>query len=239
MKYRIICLALFLVSAAGLAADAFGQTSFEDETLIQLKNSSEQTMEGKKMRIVTVEERFENEGKTSVSFSKSMNEILPPDRNRFVYEEMTASGIERTEYINIGENSFVRRNDGEWKISVPSGMIIGSGTGSGNGIIPKVEVAIVKTLTKGETVNNQSADLYKTIESRKYIYPDTTYINVSTESFWFDRRGMLVKSSREFQDGERKSLSRTTEEYEYNPNFKIEAPIIKSESKKTTRRKNS
>ena len=207
------------------------EMSFEDDALIQLKKFSEQAVEGKKLRIVTVEERFENDDTTPVSFSKSINEILPPDRNRFIYEKRTASGIERTEYIDIGEKSFVRRNGGEWEIVVPSGTVIGGGMGNGNGIIPKVETTIVKSLIKGETVNNQSADLYKTVESRKYIYPDKTYINVSTESFWFDRRGMLIKSFREFQDGERKNLSRTTEEYEYNPSFNIVAPTIKSKPK--------
>lgn len=185
-------------------------------------------MEGKKLRIVSVREEFENEGKTSVGFNRSINEILPPDRNRYVYEERTANGtIERTEYIDIGDKSFVRRNGGEWEILVPSGMGNGAGNGAG-GIIPKVEISIVKSLIKNETVNNQSADLYKTVESRKYIYPDKTYTNVSIESFWFDRDGKLVKSIREFQDGERKSISRTTEEFDYNANFKIEAPTIKT-----------
>ncbi len=229
MRYKIISVVLFSVFLAGLVANVFGQEmSFEDETLIQLKKFSEQWMEGKKLRIVTVREEFDNEGKTSVGFSKSINEVLPPDRNRYVYEKRTTGGTERTEYIDIGDKSFVRRNGGEWETVVPSGMGIGSGTGNGDEIIPKVETSIVKSLIKNETVNNQSADLYKTVESRKYIYPDRTFTNVSTECFWFDRAGKLVKSIREFQDGERKSLLRTTEEYDYNANFKIEVPIVKT-----------
>jgi hypothetical protein len=192
-------------------------------------------MEGKKLRIVTVDEQFENQSPTPVSFSKSIREILPPDRNRRIYETRTVNGIERIEYIDIGEKSFMRRNDGEWEIYAPTGMGMGNGSGYEDGI-PKVEITTVKTLTRGETINNQTVDLYKTVVSKKFIYPTKTFTEISTESFWFDRSGKMLKSIREFQDGARNSLSRTTVEYEYNPNLKIEEPRVKNKPKAQVKR---
>lgn len=81
---------------------------------------------------------------------------------------------------------------------------------------------------KGETVNNQTADLYQIVTNRKYIYPTKNYTDVQTESYWFDASGRFVKILEEYYDGDTKNVSRKTEEYEYDPNIKIEAPVLKT-----------
>ncbi len=63
------------------------------------------------------------------------------------------------------------------------------------------------------------------------------YSVITKASDWFDKNGLYVKNSDEFENTEMKLITRTTREYEYDPNIKIEAPIIKSESKQTPKQK--
>lgn len=207
------------------------EATFNDETLYALIRNSKPLMEGKRMRFVTIKEEFEDEGKTFVSSTKSTNEILPPDRSRLVYETKTPRGAERVEHISIGERRFVRRNGGEWEILTPSGGGMGSGIGNGSGDIPQTETTTVRTLTKNVIVNDQKTDWYKSVVSVKFIFPTRTYTNIYTESYWFDADGRMIRSASESKYGDTKTVSRQTESYEYNPNLKIEAPIIKRKTK--------
>lgn len=207
------------------------EATFDENTLNALKKDSAAWLEGKKIRIVSVDERLENEGKTSVVRSKSTSEFLPPDRYHYIFETTTAAGTERTEYIDIGKESFVRRGDGDWEIFVPSGKG-GMGNGTGDGFErPQIETKVVRTLSKNVNVNDQTANLYQTVTTVKYTFTTRTHTNVFIESYWFDNSGRMLKSFEETQYGDTKKSTRSTTEYDYDPNLKIEAPRIKNKPK--------
>lgn len=228
LKAAAFVFAFLLSASLNVAAQ---ESTFEDEDFYKVKGQASEMLDGKILRITTVEESFENGNKTPVKFEKYINEIIPPDRSHFVVEKKTAKGIERTEYIDIGKERFIKENGGEWKKFEPTGSGVGSGSGSGSGVEPKIETSVKNILKKGETVNKQTVDLYQIVTNRKYIYPTKTYTDVQTESYWFDRSGRFVKTLEEYNDGETKTVSRKTETYEYDPNIKIEAPVLKTQAK--------
>ena len=222
--------ALALLTMLNVSAQAL---TFDDATLIELRKISAQEMEDRNMRIVTLTEMFENDNKTPVEFEKFIREFVPPDRERSIFETKTANGIERTEYIDIGANRFVKHGDGKWEkfVATGSGMTGGEGNGSGDDE-RKIETTVIKRLKKGEVVNNRTVDCYERVVTHKYIYPAKTYTNTFTDAFWFDADGKLIKALSESNEGEKKRISRTIWEYEYDPKLKIEAPIIKTGTKR-------
>lgn len=221
----VLMLGTFLNAAAQ-------ELTFEDNDLYALKDKARQMLEGKTLRITSTEEWFENGSKAPVRLEKSINEVIPPDRSHFVSERQTPQGFERTEYIDIGRQRYIKENKGEWKEFKGSGGGIGSGEGNGSGEDVKIETTVARKLKKGEIVNRQKVDLYETVVTQKYIYPTRIYTTVRTEAFWFDNKGRYVKTLEEYREGDMKVFSRTTQEYEYDlKNIKIEAPIIKADSK--------
>lgn len=230
-KLSVLVLTLIFPLVTLLTVSA-QEATFEDKTLKELIKNSAQWKENKKIRIVVVSEEFADEGKTSVSYSKQTIEVLPPDRSRNVYETRTARGIEREEYLTVGKQRFVRSGDGAWEIFAPTiGEGMGNGSGTGSGDRPTVETGIARTLTKNVAVGGQTADLYKVVTTTRYTYATRAYTILETDSHWFDSRGRIVKEVEEQQNGNTKTLSRRTEDYEYDPKLKIETPVIGKKNK--------
>ncbi len=95
LKTIVLVEALSFFALLNVAADA----TFENDALIDLKKeSAAMKKDALKPRIVTVAEEFEDEGKTSISLSKSIRESVSPNRSHYVFETRTVKGIERTEY---------------------------------------------------------------------------------------------------------------------------------------------
>lgn len=116
---------VFVLSLAAFLNAVAQKTTFDENNFYKLKARAREMLSGKTLRITTTEELFEKGSNTSIKSEKYINEIIPPDRTHFVVEKKTAKGIERTEYIDIGRERFIRENDGEWKI------FKGGGSGSG------------------------------------------------------------------------------------------------------------
>lgn len=209
------------------------ENTFNDADLQMLTNAAWDKLEGKTYRSTTTSLVFSNGSQTPVRTEKFISEVIPPEREHYVSISETPEGIKRHEYIRVGARRFAKDDDGEWKELGGSGTGNGSGVGNGSGSgNVKIERSVVRTLKKGETINNKKVDLYETVTTIRFIYPAKTRTEIDRTAYWFDANGLFVKTENEYQDSDERENSRTTREYEYNPkNLKIEAPVIKTESK--------
>lgn len=201
------------------------ESTFDDDAFYNLKEKAETFLDKGVLRLTIIEQSFENGSKIPNRLEKYISEVIPPDRRRFIVEKKTKNGIERTEYIDIANQRFVKKNNSNWEIFKPEGSGVGSGSGNGGGENVKIEHSTENKLKRGVIINNQKADYYETKTTFKYIYPTRTVVSYSKEGFWFDEKGRYVKAIEEGFDEETKSLSQKTTEYEYDPKIKIEAPI--------------
>jgi hypothetical protein len=204
------------------------ETTFDDDVLNNLKAQAEENLDNRILRLTIVEETFENGGKLAASSEKYISETIPPDRSRFITEKKTKNGVvERTEYISIGNQRFIKKHGGNWEIFKPAGGGSGVGSGAGGGKIEdfKIETSSVNKLKRGVTLNKQKTDYYETVTTTKFVYPTRTVVNYSKEGYWFDAKGRYVKAVEEHFSGESKFMRRKTTDYEYDADIKIEAPI--------------
>ena len=227
MKNLKIAALIFGLLFGAVVNAAAQENTFNEETLSKLQTEAEQEIKNKSFRVKTVEERSDKSGLTEDRTTLSVLEVVPPDREHLISKTETADGVKIYETINVGGRSFIREDNGVWRETTGTGSGRGSGSGSGNGSGEmKVETTTVRNLKKGEKVNNQIGDLYETTTTTKNIYPNKTYTHVSKSSYWFDSKGLLIKSINEYEDLDDKRLSRTTRDYEYDPKIKIEIPVI-------------
>jgi hypothetical protein len=218
---------LVLCAALNVAAQ---ESAFKDEDLKALIKNAAEKLDGKTYRLKTTSVNYRNGNSTPAFTEKTISEFIPPERERIITETQTPEGVKRYESIRIGEKRFIRYDNGEWQEMGGTGM--GSGNGSGGGTSAKVETTIERRFRKGEIINNQTADFYETVTTTKFIYPEKTYTTVWKTANWFDVNGLFVKSENEYQsDHYTKTIFRTTREYEYDANIKIEAPLIDSKQK--------
>ena len=223
-----------LALVAAFVFGAFHQISaqemtFKAEDLAVLTKNASEKLEGRAYRSNTVNVFYKNGSAASTSTTKSIREFIPPDRVHYVFEAKDAKSTTRYELIRIGEKTYTRANDEEWKEG-GSGSGMGSGIGDGDTAV-KIERSEKRILKKGVLLNKQKVDFYETEVTVKYIYPNQTYTTVYSDSYWFNAGGMYVKTESVYLDNSSKNTSRNTTEYEYNPKIKIAAPILPKQKK--------
>lgn len=214
---------LFFTFSGVSAQENILTTEDLDIVINDLVNTANQKIKDKTRRVTTTSTFSTIGSEVSTRKYKTIWEIIPPDREHFVSENESVEGVKRYEFIRIGDKRFVRENNGEWKEESGNGR--GSGNGAGAGIDAVIERTVERRVKKGETVNNQTADLYEIVTVTKYIYPNKTITNSWKQSYWIDKNGLFVRTEDEFQNGEANTISRTVRDYEYDSNIKIEAPI--------------
>jgi tetratricopeptide (TPR) repeat protein len=227
-KKNVRIAAFIIITIIGSVFNVIAQKStFEDSNLYDLKQKAETFSDNSVVRVTINEENFDKGDKVPANFKKYINEVIPSDgsnsiyRSRFISEEKTKNGVEREELITIGNQRYIKKNNGNWEVFKSEGS--GSGSGSGENI--KIETTSENKLQRGVIINNQKTDYYQTTTTYKYFYPTGTIISYTKEGFWFDQKGRYVQTLEESFDGETKNIARKTTVYEYDPNIKIEAPI--------------
>lgn len=223
-KLNVVVFLAALIFCAYLNTSAQENTFKEEDLQARLKIAL-QKLEGKSYRMTTDYAFYKDDDSVPDFTEKIIDEFVPPEREHHLSETKTAKGIERYESIRIGAKQFVKYGSGEWKILDGSGSGTGNGMGNGGGNA-RIEQTVERRLKKGETVNNQTVDLYETIVTIRRIYPTNTQTQISRNSYWLNVNNMLVKAEDEYQNGERGTRSLNTKEYKYDQNIKIEAPII-------------
>lgn len=225
-KVEMILSLMFILCA--FKAISAQKNDFSDENLTVLKKNAWKTLEETPYRLTIITTASDAEYKT-------IREVIPPDREHYISESKTSKGIKLTETIRIGIRKFEREDNGEWKESALSGSGNGSGNGSGSGsgayTKPKIEKKVERKLKKNTSVNKLKADLYEVITTTTFILQTGTFSNVSSESYWFDKDGRILKSEYLYKVGANKTSTRTNNDYDYNAVIKIEAPILDKAAK--------
>jgi tetratricopeptide (TPR) repeat protein len=226
MKNHVGLAALITTIIFSITLQATAQEStFEDNTLYNLKLKAETFSNDSIVRVTIIEENFKNGDKVPENSIKYTNEVIPPNgsnliyKSHFISEKTTKNGVEREEFITIGNQRYIKKNNSKWEVFNP----MGSGNGSGESV--KIETSSDNKLQRGVIINNQKTDYYQTTTTYKHLYPTGTLIRYFKEGFWFDSTGRYVQTLEESFNGETKNINRKTTVYEYNPNIKIEAPI--------------
>ena len=223
-----VLLMLFLFALANVSAQ---ENTFTDEDLKNLTNNAIEKLKGKSHRQKKFYEIYEEGKPKPILTQRNLREFIPPDRIYFSSERENAEGRKRFEAIYIGEKEYIRVDNGEWQELVRGGEGNGVGNGTSIGDDVRIETTVERKLKKGEMVNKRIADRYEKIITTKVIFPDKTYTSVEREVNWFDANGLLVKYYQEVQDDKLKRTYRTTTDYEYDANIRIEAPVLNGAAK--------
>lgn len=227
---RTFVLAAFVV--AGLIINVAAQDelkAFTREELEALKKNASEKLKGKTYRSVETSESFIRQDFIGNFVNKTTYEIVPPDRRRSIIETKEASGVRRDEWIYIGNRTFHKKGDEDWQeISVISE---GRGSGGGRGIAIVSEMpekTVEYKLTRKQIINDQETDLYEVINTSRY---ESGYSIIFKDRTWFNQDGLFVKTEYERTNTNSTGFFRVTKEYEYDPNIRIEAPLIKEKDK--------
>lgn len=221
MKYKIFGLILFSVFTMKFAANVFGQEPIDRaKEFRELQNKSQAILSSKSYRVTTTTEVFADKGASSKVKYISISESVPPDRRRYIFtldKETTKS-----EVISIGEDVFIKDEKGKWKIDDTKSETY---TGVGSSLPAKF---IEKTSFAGQVVN--------IFEEQSRSFSEKGGDQEATTRYWFNSEGQLLKTESEKTDLKSKQVSHSVSLYEYDLNIKIEAPIIKSETKSNPKR---
>ncbi len=224
-----IILALAFISICFV--NIFGQIkTINKDEFITVFDKWKQYSEQKTYRVKTVSESEIN-GNPSSRSEESYFEYAPPDKQKFVSELKTPTFNAKIETIQIGEKKYTRKDSGEWKE-----VTIEKKTPPKGNIKIIVEADEYRYIGQ-EIVSGQNAEIYQRNTKHKITSEKNSAESFSTikAKYWFNKNGLILKIETETEVVApiSKSFSRRTSIYEYDPNFKIEAPIIKTDSKQT------
>jgi hypothetical protein len=225
-------LVVFLITTLGVFSNVSAQEkTFTDNDLKKRKSAAGAVLDNEKTRITKTVFYFENDLKSPVKTEKIIRELAPPDLERTITEEKTATGMVIEERLYIGDQIFVRRNKGVWRKpkfdSIGLAGPVGLGGASEKTDEPKIEITTERKLQEEIIVNKQIADCYETITTKKFTLPTGTYTETQRENFCFSKDDRYIRIEEEIQNSETKKRSLTINDFEYDPNIKIEAPKIK------------
>lgn len=218
MKKIILILAFVFLNAAFV----FGQEKMIDrEKFEQARETAAEKLDGKTYRETTVVEFFTDRNAAPTKTRKTIIETIPPDREHLIFE--TEQG--KKEVIEIKGTRYVRLNGGEW--TQEDVVVIGTGNGIGCSSTIKSESY---TVTENSSFNGKTADFY---EMKKKLSDCSNDIGdeIWLYKFWIGKDGMFLKTESEYEKVGGNSIQRITIVYEYDSKIKIEAPILKKETK--------
>ena len=147
----------------------------------------------------------------------STYEVVPPDRSRYSYVYESDSTTKKYDSIRIGEKRYIRHESGDWEID-KSEPKYGIGAGSR---------ATVKLLEK-TFFNGRAVSVYEVVSDEYFSDSGDWRI---TSRYWLSEENLLLKTESEIVDKKNNVLSKQISIYDYDPNIKIEAPVIKEEQK--------
>jgi hypothetical protein len=141
----------------------------------------------------------------------SISEFVPPDRRRYVISAKAKGKVESYESITIGDQVYSRQQGGPWKSEKVDRK---TGSGYGNSGIKFIE----KTTIDGRPVT--------VFEDEWSTYSDSGDSSGVTR-YWFTDDGYLLKMvDRRSAEGAKPARGETST-FEYDPNIRIETPVIK------------
>jgi hypothetical protein len=173
---------------------------------------------GKPHRVTTTTERYADKNAAPKEKSVSISESVPPDRSRYSYVYESGSTTKKFESINIGKTEYVREDGGDWRINTDEPKY---GAGLAN---RKIVKPVEKT-----NFNGQAVVVYE-VESEEYFGEGNE--RKSKTRYWFsEAEGLLLKTESEITNMQTGAFSKAAAVYEYDPNIKIEAPVVNNKQK--------
>jgi hypothetical protein len=227
---------LYIIILSGLIIcsilSAFAQEKvITEQELTALKETAYEKLKDKTYRVTMTSEGYGKVNDLSSKYSISeVNEYVSSDRHH-IREMKNQQGTTHEESISIGQKKYVKENNKNWRLLPPSE----SGNknfGTVGGPLNHEKTVVCKYLGE-KNIKNQKADLYEIKTTRKYNNPNLRLTTEDVERLWFNKDGMFLMRESKSRLNDEKVFTKTIWEYEYDPNIKIEAPIIKSESKQT------
>jgi len=218
-KIQIIIVSLIVFLNAALIAGQ--EKTIEKANFLEITAKAEEKLEGKTYRKTTVNETFVARDSKPLKSSKTIFETIPPDRTRWIRDDETG----KLEAITIGAKRYIRKNGGEWKENYGGG--VGNGIGCGARIESESYTVIENTKLDGKTVNLYEMKKKLTNVSCGEDSRDQVWL----ERYWITKDGMYLKTEDEYEYVGEHSFRRSTAIYEYDPNIKIEAPVLSKETK--------
>jgi hypothetical protein len=223
MKVKFKSLIFFLILLTGIFTASAQEKILSENEFKEISARAEQNLKGKTYRLTRTEEVFSDRSANAESVNIKINEYVQPDKWREVVEISSTSKKSRIERIWDGKNLYERENDGEWKKF--------SGGGGIGGSIKSGRITTIYKFIEKSVLNNQPVNIYEVEQNRKATKLTQTGIYevhyVERTKYWISEDGYFLKKVSENEIVGSKSLIRETWIYDYNPNIKIEAPIIK------------
>jgi len=228
---RFFCLTIVLLSAIGIFGQEEGKTIEKSEFDAALRNrflkfagqSYRQTTSAVQIPIETY--------KNKISW-KSVIEFTASPASRLLYEFDSPSIKTRTETIRIDGKTYVRKDGGEWTLKSPE-------SGKSNAAERKFIIAGEETEYKSlgaQVLDKLNTAVYAKIEKKRLNYEKDKIEIFSSVAikYWLDEDGGIIKeetvtenrikSERNPSGSVFRSLQTTI--WEFDPNIKIEAPIV-------------
>ena len=230
-KRRITKLIVFFVCL--FSVNIYGQRKeITREELLEAYTKAVEKTRKLSRRIISESKVYGDDETKIVQTQKSLDEFALPNSSRFIVEAKR-TGIDKVssfEIIRIGDVEYKREENGKWTKRDYEPMP--------EPVAKSLESKTKYYLTENAKLNDQTADLYELeIEFKhqnrnpvtKEVFENTT---LRKEKRWISKDGLLLKI--EIVDEKinpRKIIFSRVSVYEYDPNIKIEAPMIESETK--------
>ncbi|MBC7795440.1 MAG: hypothetical protein H7Z37_01045 [Pyrinomonadaceae bacterium] len=208
-RYLLSSVFTFMIASA-----TFAQVKqIESNDFSKANSEAYRLMSGVSKRVVTKTENIENGA--VINSVENISENILPNRSRYVRTE-NKGGVETVSETIVIDDTIYRRTDKEPWTTQKIGGGIGSGNGTGG------FSSCTQYTEESDFANGQSARKLRRLEiknSEKGLAFDDSLV-------WYNLQGQFLRT--ETVRGllePRSETYRSTVNYEYNPNIKIEAPI--------------
>ena len=158
--------------------------------------------------------------------SVSIFEWVASDRWRHIieYRPSSTSDLIRREMIRIGDKRFASQASGDWTVTPASSSDSHWGEARAALKVDSVECRYMGT----EAMSGKTVDVFRKVaiyRTEQRSGPPT--LGRMTTTFWFDKKGLLIKEDRLFDNAANTTpRTRYLWEYEYDPTIRIEQPVI-------------
>ena len=188
------------------------ETQTVTERARQLRMDSYKILSSTPHRVkITIESRATEESPWEL-YSSMTDEVASPTRRHVV--QHFGPGTLRREYIYIDRQTYMKLlPDGPWQ------LLPDSYTGATVRQLGGVSSSAIDERKDGNVVDTRSQGRLQVIRTGEIVDLDT-----KTKE-WFDDSGRLIRTEVEQWNHDRKRFQRRTEEFQYDPTIKVEAPI--------------
>jgi hypothetical protein len=216
MKNIFKTLMFFIIIVSAMSAVCGQQTADSSGEFTAIYRKAQNLRQEKAHRVRTTIEKYADKNAAPTEKITSTYEIIPPARSRYSSVVESNSKTKKYELIRIGEKQYIKNDRGNWEIDkTEPKYALGSESQKSVKFIEKT------------SFNNQTVNVYE-VESDEFFEQVNRQSKIK---YWFSEEGLLLKMETESVEKETNAVSKQISIYEYDPNIKIEAPVISNRKK--------